>query len=602
MQGFTKDKVQLSAGSYIVADTFKEETSKDYGMSVTGPEGSIAVNVAQGAALSVSSSEPSTAAAELTITRDISAPQVTISIDTPPTDRSVQQVTITFSETVVGFHQGFVAVASSDSSLVAGSLAVVEAGRVFTVDVQPAAGGEVIVSVPANVVEDEAENLNNGGSFTLFHLGPAAVELSTSVQSPTNWASIYVLATASRALTGIEEADFVLGGGATMVAGSFEAHSSTAFSVSITGPEGSLTISLPEGAGVDDDSNPSQASNQLEVVRDVTGPTVTLSSSFDDSASGIDRSDLTITVTASFSESVTGFTEADIKTSSGSAVVAGSFELLTAHVYTVDIRAATSGVVSVEVEHSACTDLAQNANKIAKPLDFFHLGPPTVGLASAAGNPTNWANILVRIAFSKPVTGLELEDIHLDGNGLVSNLVKLSNDLYTVDVQADDGTFVVTVVSDAAVDALGQGNLASDPLAITRDSVPPTLTLSAGAGALVNNDASARGVVALTMTFSEDVSGVSEGDVLLSSHSRVIPDSLSQLSASKYTVMLLPASSGIVVVGFRATSGVQDSAGNALSATTDLQLFDDAPPVMTIDSPTTSPTNWARIYMVRALN
>ena len=175
--------------------------------------------------------------------------------------------------------------------------------------------------------------------------------------------------------------------------------------------------------------------------------------------------------------------------------------------------------------------------------------PPTLALASSAPDPTN-AAFTVTATFSQPVTGFALADVTV-GNGTASNL-QGSRASYTFDVTPSaQGAVTVDVGAGAATDAEGTGNIAASRLTRTYDSVRPAVALSSGAPDPTNR------AFAVTLTFSESVSGLTLGDI------SVTNGGASNLrgSGAVYTFDVEPAAEGTVAVALPANAAT-DAAGN----------------------------------------
>ncbi|MBV29891.1 MAG: hypothetical protein CL504_04555 [Actinobacteria bacterium] len=94
------------------------------------------------------------------------------------------------------------------------------------------------------------------------------------------------------------------------------------------------------------------------VTKDVTAPTVVITSAQDPGPTG----EGTINLTAQFSETVTGFTQGDISAGNGSVA---NFFAVDGDTYTFDITPSTGGSVTVNIAGSAAQDVAGNNNSSA---------------------------------------------------------------------------------------------------------------------------------------------------------------------------------------------------------------------------------------------
>ena len=107
---------------------------------------------------------------------------------------------------------------------------------------------------------------------------------------------------------------------------------------------------------------------------------------------------------------------------------------------------------------------------------------PTEAISSEASAPVT-GSFSIAVAFSEPVTGLELADVVV-GNGSASE-VQGNNATYTATITPEaSGTVTVDIAAGAAQDGAGNPSAAADQFSITADLTPvPALPL-AGAIAL----------------------------------------------------------------------------------------------------------------------
>jgi hypothetical protein len=116
-------------------------------------DGLVTVDLATGAATG-DVSGGSTAAASASITSDTTAPTVSITAPAGPTNQDPIPITVTFSESVIGFDGTDVVIGNGTISNFQGS------GTTYTFDVSPAADGNVTIDIPASVATDAAGNGN----------------------------------------------------------------------------------------------------------------------------------------------------------------------------------------------------------------------------------------------------------------------------------------------------------------------------------------------------------------------------------------------------------------------------------------------------------
>ena len=163
-------------------------------------------------------------------------------------------------------------------------------------------------------------------------------------------------------------------------------------------------------------------------------------------------------VTIIFSEAVTGFERSEIAVTNGSVTdFSGS-----APTYKAEITPSKSGEVIVEVGANVVEYGVGNGNIAGAPL-VLEADPerPEVTI-EVPTEPVGIAGFKVRITFSEPVEGFELEDIQVT-NGTASNFTKISPQEYTATITPEGtGEVRVEVGSNVARDGAGNGNQAAE--------------------------------------------------------------------------------------------------------------------------------------------
>ena len=161
----------------------------------------------------------------------------------------------------------------------------------------------------------------------------------------------------------------------------------------------------------------------------------------------------------------------------------------------------------------------------------------------------------VTIRFSEPVDGFELEDIEVS-NGTASNFTQIWKGEYTVTITPrESGEVKVMVKSNAARDAVGNGNRAAEPLIIEADLERPVVAIASAAVGPV------AGAFEVTITFNEAVTGFEQSDI------QVTNGTVTDFSGSgtSYTAEITPTESGEVTVEVGAEVA-EDAAGNGNEA------------------------------------
>ncbi|HJU75215.1 MAG TPA: Ig-like domain-containing protein [Gemmatimonadaceae bacterium] len=258
------------------------------------------------------------------------------------------------------------------------------------------------------------------------------------------------------------------------------------YTVSVTGmtTSGTVRASIPAGAAVDADNNPTLASTSTDntVQFNSPPPTVTINQT-------VGQPDPTtggpISFTVVFNKAVTGFTASDVSftgsTAGGTLVAAVSG---TGPTYTVLVTGMTSnGTVVASIPAGAANDAGNQPNAASTSTDnsvTFTVGSPTVTINQASGqaDPTGATTVTFTVQFSEPVTGFTASDISFTGSTATGTLVAAvagSGAFYTVTVtgMTGSGTIVVTIPAGAAVDADNNPTAASTSTDNTVNWVKP---------------------------------------------------------------------------------------------------------------------------------
>ncbi|WP_268124577.1 Ig-like domain-containing protein [Roseivirga pacifica] len=311
------------------------------------------------------------------------------------------------------------------------------------------------------------------------------------------------------------------------------------------------------------------------LVRDVTAPTVIISSTVINPTNGV------FSATFTFSEDVTGFVIGDITLGNATA---SNFSQTSASVYTADITPTTDGTATIDVAANAAEDAATNGNTAATQFSVeADFTAPTVTISSAVADPTDGA-FSATFTFSENVTGFLIGDITL-GNATASNFSQTSASVYTADITpTTDGTVTIDVAANVAEDAATNGNTAATQFSVEADLTNPDVTITSSVAAPTN------GTFTATFTFSEDITGFVVGDITLGN---ATASNFNQTSASVYTADITPTADATITIDV-AANVAEDAATNGNTAATQFTVEADlTDPGLTITSSVADPTNGA---------
>ncbi|CAG0957191.1 Serine-aspartate repeat-containing protein D [Methanosarcinales archaeon] len=503
---------------------------------------------------------------------DAVAPTVELISGTTNPTNGLISVTATFNESVTGFDSADILVTNGSVENFGGS------GTTYTFDVNPTDGTGITVTigVPAGSAQDAATNNNTASntlSYTSDTVSPTVI-LSSSTSNPTN-GLISVTATFNESVTGFIATDVtVTNGTVNNFAGSGTVYT---FNVTPTGGANiAVTIDVPAGVTQDGATNSNTASNTLTYTSNTVTPSVTLTSSTPNPTNSL------VSVTATFSESVTGFDSSEILVTNGTVNnFAGSGAIYT---FNVTPTNGANIAVTIDVPAGVAQDAATNSNTASNTLLYTSdTVSPSVVLSSPTPNPTNGL-ISVTATFSESVTGFDSTEI-LVTNGTVGNFAG-SGAIYTFNVTPTNGANIavtIDVPAGAAQDTAGNSNTVSNALSYNSDTVSPTAVLSSSTPNPTN------GLISVTATFSESVTGFTSGNVTVTNGT---VENFGG-SGTSYTFDVNPTDGAGITVMINVPAGsAQDTAGNSNTASNTLTYTSDtvAPSVTEVSSTTANGT------------
>ncbi|WP_299986614.1 Ig-like domain-containing protein [uncultured Pontibacter sp.] len=388
---FTEEVYGLAAGDITVTggtvSDLKEVNKSTYTATITPPangQGTTALSLAANKATDLAGNG-NTASNKLEIAYDLKRPKVTLSADAPQIVKAPFTVKFTFDEAVTGFVAADISVQNGS----AGNLKS-ESATIYTATISPAADGEVVVSLAANKVTDEAGNGNEASAELkrLYDVAPPTVTLSTTAGNLSN-AAIPVTITFNEPVTGLALNSFSVTNGKLS---SLQKQDNTTYTVQLTpDKDGETSLQLAADKVEDQAGNGNTASNVLKRQYDATPPTVALST---------DASELTnepFTVNFRFSEVVEGFAVGDITVANGTA---SEFSKTGDQTYSAVIKPAADGQVTVRVTAGMAQDAAGNPNTASNTLGIQYDSTPPAGYAVAFSTDKVEHNNQQNISFS----------------------------------------------------------------------------------------------------------------------------------------------------------------------------------------------------------
>ena len=471
--------------------------------------------------------------ASVTATEDETRPTVEIQTEASAPEGGAFEVTITFSESVLGFTLTDIGVSNGTAS----NFNRVSS-RTYTVTITPEETGEVRVEVGSNVARDGVVNRNRAAEPFVIEVDLTRPEVEiTSEATGAVSGAFEVTITFSEAVTGLGQSEITVTNGTVS---SFSG-SGTSYTVEITpSANGAVTVEIAADVAEDAAGNGNRAVEPFAIEVDLTRPEVEITSEATGAVSGA------FEVTITFSEAVTGLGQSEITVTNGTvSSFSGSGTS-----YTVEITPSANGAVTVEIAADVAEDAAGNGNRAVEPFAIeVDLTRPEVEITSEATGAVSGA-FEVTITFSEAVTGLGQSEITVT-NGTVSSFSG-SGTSYTVEITPSaNGAVTVEIAADVAEDAAGNGNRAVEPFAIEVDLTRPEVEITSEATGAVSD------AFEVTITFSEAVTGLGQSEITVTN------GTVSSFSGSgtSYTVEITRSANGAVTVEI-AADVAEDAAGN----------------------------------------
>ena len=569
--GFVQSELVVTGTSGASITAWNPQTGgTDYKATITPTSSGTAIfNVAANVDKDTADNQ-NTAATQQTVQVNLTRP--TVIINTPSgAQNGAFDVTVVFSEAVTGFVQSeLVVTGTSGASITAWNPQT--GGTDYEATITPTQTGTAIFNVAANVAKDTADNQNTAATQQTVQVDMTSPTVSITVPSGVQNGAFDATITFSEqvSLTGsgnITTADSL----SRMYSLSGDGTTYTATFSRVDGKDGNVILKVPAGFAKDSADNLNTASDTHTVSVDWKAPTVTIT----DVPSGTQTGAFDATIT--FSEDVTGFEASDITlsgTATATATLTGS-----GSTYTATITPTISGNVVIQVPANAAEDAAGNGNTASQTQTVqVSLTVPSVTITGVPNTPQNSA-FTVTFTFSEAVTGFAATDISL-GSGVsatVTNFTTVSSTQYTATINPADNVeeeIVISVPAGAAQNATNTGNTASAEHRVQLDRVSSTVSITGPTGTQT-------GVFSVTITFSENVTGFTQGDITLSGTATATATLTG--SGRNYTATITPTIGGNVVIQLPA-GAAQDAAtngnnqSNTLTVAIDLTQVDPVVP------------------------
>lgn len=580
--GFTSGDILITSGSGTVGNFSGSNGASVYTFDLTISSGaSISFRVPSSVCQDFTGNNNSQSAL-FSFSGDITRPSVTITSNDVAanghTNKSSIAFTITFSEPVTGFVVGDITASGGGATL---SNFTAVSSTVYTVDYAPPSQGNRGISVPADVAQDAAGNLNEASESYNFNYDTISplVELGTvsvDYDGYTNSSPVaikFILSSGGfggSPIAGFSLTDVIVSDGyvANLVVDGAN-HTFNHYPAS----EGLKTVQIPDGSFQDLAGNSSTHEGNNDTFRyyyDITRPSATITSSSVLEDGYTNSSPLNFTIT--FSEPVEDFGSEIFSVTNGTVSSFSALPSVYRDSRSFSVVPSGQGAVVVSVAAGSVDDRAGNSNTASNNYSFtYDSARPTVVISSLDVSQNGFSSLAsyqFTITFSEPVTGFVIGDITTSG-GSPSNFAG-SGTTYTFDfTPSGQGSKTISVAEGVAVDSAGNTNTASSNYSFTFDSARPTVTITSISA--TNGGYSTLATIPFTITFSEAVTGFTGEEITVSGGTI---DNFAG-SGTTYTFDFVMSGQGSKSVSV-AENVAQDSAGNLNQASSSYSFTYDS--------------------------
>ncbi|WP_213941877.1 Ig-like domain-containing protein [Pseudomonas sp. dw_612] len=496
-------------------------------------------------------------------------------------------VTITFSEAVSGFD-------NSDLSIPNGTLSAVsssDGGITWTATFTPTVGVKDTTNLitlnnagVADIAGNAGTGVTNSANFTIDTVLPTATIVVADSALNIGETSLVTI-TFSEAVTGFSNADLTIANGTlTAVSSSDGGITWTATFTPTTAITDASNLITLDNSGVQNASgnagNGTTDSNNYAI--DTQRPTATIVVA--DAALGVGQ---TTQVTITFSEAVSGFTNADLTIDNGTlSNVSSSDGGITWTATLTPLAGITDTSNIVRLDNTGVADLAGNAGSGTTDSNNYVIDSqrPTATIVLSDTTLKPGETSLVTITFSEAVSGFDNSDLTI-ANGTLSAVSSSDGGItwtatFTPTIGVTDATNVITLNNTGIADVAGNaGAGTTDSANYVVETQVPTATIVVADNALKAGETSA-----VTITFSEAVSGFTNADLTIAN------GTLSNVSSSDggitWTATFTPTVNVTDTTNLISldNTGVTNASGNSGVGVTDSNNYaiDTARPTATI--------------------
>ena len=507
----------------------------------------------------------------------------TVTLETPDTAQGTFEVTITFSEAVIGFTQSDLSLSGTASATITSW--TTSGNSTYTATLSPNADGEVTLNVPANVARDLADNGNTPAEAKTVTISNYNSRPTPSIRPPTGAqrAPFEVIVEFSAAVTGFVQDELLRTGTAGTTISNWVVDSGGAHYTATLTPTHSGTLILTVESDV---AMAGTAGN-----RPAAPVTVLIWPEDVDRDGDVDIFDL-FKVALKFGQTIVGdpeegnpdvnrdgevdimdfnMVEGRIGTNIGGAGAATpSSTRLTALRQDIQALGSSSAVPQ---------DVIQTLEKHVTALAPADTSPPGASISMPSGVQNGAFD--ATITFTEVVSSFEQTDLSLTGtaNTTITAWTTTDNTTYIATLTpTTSGSVTLRVPAGVATDAANNNNTASNTQTVSADVDRPSVSLSVPSGVQT-------GVFSVTITFSEVVSGFVQSNLSLSGTASATITSWTASSNTAYTATLTPTTSGSVTVSVPANAATDAANNNNTTSNTQTVSVDVDPPGVSVSVP-----------------
>ena len=249
--GFVASDITVSGGT---AGTFSAVDARIYTLTVTPNAGPLTVSVSVPANAAATAGGIASTQATASVTSDRASPTATLALVSGQTTSGANPipVTITFNEAVTGLALSDVNVTNGSASNLAGS------GATYTIDITPAADGNITVALASGSVSDLAGNASGSGSLTFTSDRTVPVATVTALASGQVTSNALAVSWAFESLTRYPQAEDVILVNGT-ISGSYFYSSGGYFTITVIDRTQPFGFTIPASSMKDAAGNMAQA-------------------------------------------------------------------------------------------------------------------------------------------------------------------------------------------------------------------------------------------------------------------------------------------------------------------------------------------------------